>query len=66
MRTLSLDLRERILVSYDNGENKRFWIEPWTNSDLRNENDWPRQHEWLRVKLERLIAAMSKHLVTPQ
>jgi hypothetical protein len=46
----------------DNGENKRFWIELIVNSNPRKESDWPRQHEWLRATLEKLIAAVAKRL----
>lgn len=49
----------------DNGENDEIWIGVYVKSDPRKENEWSRQHEWLRVTLEKLIAAVSKHLASP-
>lgn len=63
--SLEKEMGEQIEYT-DNGENKRFWISASTNSDPRNEIDWPRQHKWLRVTLEKLIAAVSKRLTSPE
>ena len=49
----------------DNGENKRFWVEVLLNSNPRDESDWPRQHEWLKTTLEKLVTAITKRLALP-
>ena len=63
--TFEKEIGEQIEVT-DDGENKGLWIGVSMESDPRKENDWPRQHEWLRATLEKLIAAISKHLTSPQ
>jgi hypothetical protein len=46
----------------DNGDNKSYWIESYITSHLADEEDWPHVHEWLRVTLEKLVAALLKRL----
>jgi hypothetical protein len=57
------EVGQKIEVS-DNAENGPLWIECYTTSEPRNEANWPREHEWLRVTLEKLIAAVTKCLST--
>ncbi len=55
------EIGQKIEVT-DNGDNKPFWIESYITSHLTDDKDWPHVHEWLRVTLEKLIAAISKRL----
>jgi hypothetical protein len=46
----------------DSANNDEFWISPLSKADLNDEKDWPRQHEWLKTTLEKLLSAISKRL----
>lgn len=46
----------------DNKERGKFWISPCLQADPTDPKDWPRQYEWMKKALEKLIAAVSKNL----
>ena len=56
------DLSEKNVDWEDKKERGRFWISPCLQADPTDVSDWLRQHEWMKRALEKLIAAVSKHL----
>ena len=46
----------------DNKDSGKFWISVSRQDDPSNTHDWPKQHQWMKSAMEKLLNAVGKHL----